>query len=346
MDSGGRLGAGVRHGGTNARMKPTWNQPLRLRPVYQSYIWGGDRIIHKYHRDLPPGIYAESWEVSDRPEGMSVVEGGPFAGRSLKDLVEADSMALLGRPALEGRFPLLVKLIDARERLSVQVHPDDAAAARWGGEPKTEAWYVLEASPGATLYAGWRPGTDRAAVEEAIRTGRIEDLLNVVPVRAGDALWIPGGRVHALGAGILLLEVQQNSNTTYRLYDWGRVGHDGRPRETHVVQALRAIRWHDAASPVCAPTPLEGPAGLQGARLVECPYFRVERWRIMSPAPEPAEASPRARILFVECGAVDFVGHFGVMEIAAGASVLCPAALTDLIIRPRPAATLVRIVVA
>ncbi|MCX7819291.1 MAG: class I mannose-6-phosphate isomerase [Kiritimatiellae bacterium] len=321
-------------------------EPLRFQPVYQSYIWGGDRIAHKYGRDLPPGIYAESWEVSDRSEGMSVVAAGPLAGRTLRELMEADPIAMIGREAPGARFPLLVKLIDARERLSVQVHPDDATAARWGGEPKTEAWYVLEAAPGAVLYAGLRPGTDRAALEEAVRTGRIEDLLNVVPVRAGDALFIPAGRVHALGAGILLLEVQQNSNTTYRLYDWGRVGHDGRPRETHVAQAIRAIRWHDTAGPLCAGVPIGGPPGWQGVRLVACPYFRMERWRITAPAPEPAEPMRSARVLFVEAGAVELAGSFGSVSVTAGGTVLCPAALEGLTIEPRPAATLVRIVVA
>ncbi len=321
------------------------SQPVRFRPVYQSYIWGGDRIVHKYGRNLPPGIYAESWEVSDRPEGMSVVEYGPLAGRTLKDLIMSDPLALLGRSVPEGRFPLLLKLIDARERLSVQVHPDDATAARWGGEPKTEAWYVLEASPGATLYAGLRPGTDRAAVEEAIRTGQIEGLLNVVPVRTGDTLFIPAGRVHALGAGILLLEVQQNSNTTYRLYDWGRVGHDGRPRETHVAQALRAIRWQDSGSPICTPVPLQGPNGWSGSRLVECPYFQMERWKLSSPAQEPLEDVRSARVLFVECGAILLTGEFGSLEASAGMSVLCPAALRDLQIQPQPTATLVRIIV-
>lgn len=327
-------------------MNEMYRQPLRFRPFYQNYIWGGDRIVHKYGRPLPPGIYAESWEICDRPEGMSVVETGALAGRTLKELVEQDAEALLGRPVPDARFPLLIKLIDARERLSVQVHPDETAAARWGGEPKTEAWYILECVPGASLYVGWRPGTDRAEVEEAIRTGRIEDLLNLVPGRPGDALFIPAGRVHALGAGILLLEVQQNSNTTYRLYDWGRVGHDGRPRETHVAQALRAIRWQETSSPVCTAMPIPGPAGWQGVQFVSCSYFRLERWKITCPACEPVEPSPRARILFVEGGALTLTGGFGSLTVSAGVSLLCPAVLSEVTVAPEPFATFLRIVVA
>ncbi len=302
--------------------------PLRFRPVYKDYIWGGDRIVHKYGRPEPPGIYAESWEVADRSEGMSVVADGPLASRTLSELRSADPAGLLGVHARPGPFPLLVKLIDARERLSVQVHPDEVCAARHGGEPKTEAWYVLEAELDACVFAGLRPGVDRAAVEDAIRRTRLEEVLNRVPVAAGDAIFVPGGRVHALDAGLVILEVQQNSNTTYRMYDWGRVGHDGRPRETHVAQALRCVRWTDTSSPRCTPETLPSPPHSQRQRMIGCSAFVMERWRIGA-AVEDQPPAPAMRMWFICDGELLIEGGDQHVRIDAGVTVLLPAAFSS-----------------
>ena len=198
--------------------------PLRFKPVYKDYIWGGDKIIRLYNRQEPHGIYAESWEVSDRADGMSVVSVGPLAGKSLRDVVQTYPFDLFGAKVQAQVFPLLVKLIDSRDRLSVQVHPDVEMAKKYGGEAKTEMWYVLDAEPGAGVFAGLKSGVDAKALSEAMQTDRFEEILTRIPVTKGDAIFIPGGLVHSIDAGCLLLEVQQNSNTTYRIYDWNRRG--------------------------------------------------------------------------------------------------------------------------
>lgn len=298
--------------------------PLIFRPVYRDYIWGGDRILHKYGRAAPPGIYAESWEISARPEGMSVVAAGPWAGQTLQDLIDRRPADVLGAGASAG-FPLLIKLIDARERLSVQVHPDETAAARHGGEPKTEAWYILEAQPGAQVFAGLKPGLRRRDLEDAIRQGRVEETLTALPVQAGDTVFIPGGLVHALDAGILLLEVQQNSNTTYRLYDWDRVGHDGRPRAVHVAEALRTIRWDLRESAIQPPTPLPPRPDCDGESLIQCRQFQMERWRIGQALDDPADG--RFRAWFVVSGTLRVAGGAEEIAVPAGTTFLLPAAL-------------------
>lgn len=224
--------------------------PLRFKPVYKDYVWGGDRIIRKYARGESSGVYAESWELADRDDGMSIVAHGQLKGRSLRFLCETFGAALTGTRAGTGRFPILLKILDARETLSVQVHPDDEAAAMHGGEAKSEMWHVLEADPGACVYDGFVPGVTAASFKEALKSNHLEALLNKRLVKAGDTIFMPGGRVHAIGAGCLLLEIQQNSNTTYRIHDWGRLGADGQPREVHLDQALKVIRWDNGNSDV------------------------------------------------------------------------------------------------
>ena len=318
--------------------------PLRFKPVYKDYIWGGDKIIRLYNRQEPPGIYAESWEVSDRNDGMSVVINGDLAGKSLRDVVLAFGSDLLGTRVHAQAFPLLVKLIDSRERLSVQVHPDDDAAARHGGEAKTEMWYVLEAAPGAAVFAGLKPGVTRRDFEQAIRGTRLENALQTVPVEAGDAIFMPGGRVHALDAGCLILEVQQNSNTTYRIYDWGRVGHDGRPRETHLAEALRAIRWGDAGSSKAVPAPLPAAAPNVRRRIVECPYFRMERLELR--APWRPESDPGTfQVYFAAADALRLEWAGGRMAIPEGGTVLVPAALEVTAATDGAAACALRVIV-
>jgi mannose-6-phosphate isomerase len=307
--------------------------PLQFAPVYKDYIWGGDRIVRKYRRAAPPGIYAESWEVSTRPEGMSVVAGGPHAGRTLEDLVRAWGAALLGTRAPAGRFPLLIKLIDSRERLSVQVHPDDEAARRYGGEAKTEMWYVLDAERGAGVFAGLKPGVDAKAFGEAMQTKRVEELLTRIPVTKGDAVFIPGGLVHTIDAGCLLLEIQQNSNTTYRIYDWDRVGADGKPRPLHLKQALQAIRWDVSSSPKIQPRELGDCGGNQFWEVLRCPYFRLERISLSERMPFGGDGS-RFAVLFVASGRVLIESGGAGETLVPGSSCLVPAALTSCVLKP------------
>lgn len=299
--------------------------PLVFTPVYKDYLWGGDRIIRRYCRSAPPGIYAESWEISDRPEGMSVAANGPLAGRPLDELVRDYGSRLLGTLGPPGRFPLLIKILDARERLSVQVHPDGAAAAAFGGEAKSEAWYVLDAEPDAMVFAGVKPGVAPEQFRRALAAGAVADLLNAIPVVAGDVVFIPGGRLHAVGAGCLLLEVQQNSDTTFRIFDWNRVGGDGKPRALHVDQALRVMRWRDAAATLLREPPEAPEAGVIRERLV-APHFRLDQMAVGGSL-ACSTGGRSFHILFVAKGAVQVKAGGAIVAAAAGTTLLIPAAV-------------------
>lgn len=244
--------------------------PLRFEPILKERVWGGRRLA-ALGKPLPPvgPPIGESWELSDLPEGQSRVADGALAGRTLGELVRERTDELLGPVSLDGgAFPLLVKTLDAAETLSVQVHPDAAVAARLGGRPKSEAWVILDAQAGAVIYLGLRPGTTREALAAAIAAGQVEELLRAVPVRAGDVVPVRPGTVHAISAGVLLAEVQQPSDTTYRLYDWGRLGLDGKPRALHIAESLEAIHLEAAPAPLRAPTRVDlGPFAFEVTRV-------------------------------------------------------------------------------
>lgn len=307
--------------------------PLRFEPVYKDYLWGGDKIIRKFDRSAPPGVYAESWEVSAHPDGMSVVAGGALAGRTLADLVADLGEQLVGTRTRTPYFPLLIKLIDAKQQLSVQVHPNDATAAEYGGEAKTEMWYVLQADPGAFVYAGLVPGCSSDTLKKAVADNTVEDLMVTIPVKAGDAIFIPGGRVHAIGTGCLLLEAQQTSNTTYRLYDWARKGPDGKTRELHVEQALQVIDWDDRSSAlVYEGSTVSGDA--TGYRVVyRSPYFRMEHARFAEPVTGGTDGST-FEVLFCASGSAVLESEAGAEKLAAGTSILIPAASCDYTLSP------------
>jgi len=212
------------------------NTPLHFRPLYQERVWGGRNFESKLGRTLPENkVIGESWEVVDRSEAQSVVAEGPHAGKSLRELIREDPVAIMGEGwDPERPFPILVKWLDCQERLSLQVHPPADVAPRLGGEPKTENWYVADATEGAGLIVGLRRGVTREAFEKAIHDSTLESLVHRFPVSAGDSILVQSGRLHAIDAGNLILEIQQNSDTTYRVYDWGRVGLDGTPRQLHI----------------------------------------------------------------------------------------------------------------
>ena len=257
---------------------------------------------------------------------MSVVTKGPLAGKTLKELIKSMGKDLLGSRAPEGEFPLLIKLIDSKQSLSVQVHPSDETAARFGGEAKTEMWYALDADDGAQVYAGLKRGTDAKAFKKAMEEDTLKDILGVVPISKGEAVFIPGGRVHAIDAGCLLLEVQQNSNTTYRIYDWGRVGSDGKPRDLHVEQALKVIEWNDQDDPKVIPKPIESADGNEWYEILVTSYFRLERvvlTRDGSQAGDPGTF----QILFVSEGVVALDWESGTDILTAGSTCMIPAAL-------------------
>ncbi len=298
--------------------------PLLLRPLYRRYIWGGRRFATVLGRDLPAGDdFAESWELVDRGDDQSVVAAGPLAGTPLGEIVRRSGGELFGRNAPLDVFPLLFKFLDASRDLSVQVHPDDSRAARLGtpDRGKTEAWYVVEAAAGSRVYAGLREGADLSSFAAAVRAGRCEDLLHSFEARAGDCIFIPAGTVHAIGAGLMVAEIQQSSDVTYRLHDWNRTGPDGKPRPLHVDAGLEAVTRTAAVGPV-RPAPTADPAV---QRLVTCDYFLLDEVR---PAGQWAIGGDDAcHFLAVLSGEVRCEDRWGLPSIPRGGCVLLPASI-------------------
>jgi mannose-6-phosphate isomerase len=301
--------------------------PLRFQPIYKDRVWGGCNLAEIYGRSLPPGPpIGESWEITDRPEGVSVVSQGPLAGRTLAELMSTDPRGLLGNAAdRRGRFPLLVKILDAREVLSLQVHPPAAIAARLGGESKTEMWYFTGATADGEILAGLRQGVTRADFERSISNQSVADCFHRIRVRPGDAMFLPSGRVHALGAGLLLFEIQENSDTTYRVFDWNRQGLDGKPRPLHIAESLASIDFTDKEpSLITAPWIHQGP--LENRSLVDDPVFRVEAWRAPVAGRHPLRLS-RCVILGIVEGALSVRTSSGEWRLRQGDFCLLPAAL-------------------
>jgi len=294
---------------------------LRFAPIYQERVWGGSALHDALGRALPAGgkPIGESWEIVDRPEAQSRVAGGPWAGRTLRELMEKESAAVMG-PGWDKTkvFPILVKWLDARERLSLQVHPPAAKAKELGGEPKTENWYVAEAAPGAGMIAGLKRGVTRAQFEKELRGGDLEKLVHRFPAKRGESLFVPSGRLHAIDAGLLILEIQQNSDTTYRVYDWGRVGLDGKPRALHVEQSLASIDFEDFE-----PGPIS--AGKDETVLAECEHFRLRRVSLAPGAELKFGGNEEPRIVSVAEGRVT-TDELQLGELERGANVLVPYA--------------------
>lgn len=282
--------------------------PLILRPVYRRYIWGGRRFATALGRELPPGDdYAESWELVDRGADQSLVAAGPLAGTPLGMLVRDRGGELLGRHAPKPAFPLLFKFLDACRDLSVQVHPDDARAARLTPPDfgKTEAWYVVDAVPGSRIYAGLAPGVDAAGFASALRGNRCAEVLHAFEARPGDCIFIPAGTVHAIGAGLLVAEIQQSSDVTYRLHDWGRTGPDGKPRPLHVEAGLEATTRLGPVEPVRATTTADHAV----RRLVTSDYFLFDE--VLPPASWQVGGDDGCHFLAVLSGSVRFAAQIG-----------------------------------
>lgn len=280
---------------------------------------------HVGRMDTPMGIVAESWEITDREDGMSVVCEGPLAGKTLRELIEADPEAMLGTSASGEVFPLLIKVLDAAKTLSVQVHPNDETAAKFGGEAKTETWYILEAEPDACVYCGVEAGVTATKFLKAIKDNQLDPLLKKIPVQAGDAIFVPGGRVHAIASGCLLLEVQQNSNTTYRIYDWGRVDGKGKGRELHIDQALQVSVLEEEEDALTPPKGVKPLAGMPREQIMRSPYFLLERLRVSGEAVLPSNPSG-FQVLFAIDGDLKVSSGGESVEVSAGSSVLLPAA--------------------
>lgn len=287
---------------------------LNFKPIYQERVWGGRHLESFLSRKLPGRApIGESWDLVDRPEAQSVITSGQWAGQTLRETMLRHSAEIMGPSWPKDRpFPILVKWLDCRDRLSVQVHPPASVAGKLGGEPKTENWYFAHVEPGAAVYAGLRAGIGRKEFEAAIADGTVEKTLERPAVHQGDSLLIHSGVMHAIDAGNVILEIQQNSDTTYRVYDWGRVGLDGKPRALHVRESLECLTANDA------PPPRLVQAQSASAVLAQCREFTIRQVRLQ--AGERLEFAPRQqpRILSVVEGGDEALG------LCLGDNVLVP----------------------
>ena len=316
--------------------------PFIFQPIFKERIWGGRELERLYAKQLPPGKrIGESWEISDRPGGASVIANGPMAGKTLCWLMKNHARELLGdaSPAGENRFPLLCKILDARETLSLQVHPPAAEAAGLKSESKTEMWFIADASPGAELFVGLKRGVTRAAFEKKISDGSVADCFHRIPVRADDAMFLPSGRVHAIGAGLVIFEIQQNSDTTYRVFDWNRTGLDGKPREVHVAQSLASIDFNDF-EPKLVPSKFNQAPNFKCRHLVQDPLFNVQEMMFEN-AGSVTLVGQQLRIIAIVKGAATIIGgnSNASVDLKPGQFCLIPACLKGVEIKTKPQTT-------
>lgn len=295
--------------------------PLTFKPILMERIWGGQKLADLFGKQLPAGkLIGESWEMVDRPEAQSIVRGDALAGKTLHELWKQHRKEIFGDLPGTPRFPLLVKLLDARERLSLQVHPPEKVATKLGGETKTEFWYVAAAEPDAEIFVGLREAMTAGDFEEAVRSGRVAKHVHTIPVKAGNAMFLPAGRFHGIGGGNVLIEVQQNSDTTYRVFDWNRVDPTTRrPRELHVEQALQCIDFNDVRPKLIEP---------MGDLLVKHELFEIQKWNLDS----PREIAPAGQFAIVCC--LSGTLRCADVDLAPGEFCLIPAQLEDRRLKP------------
>jgi mannose-6-phosphate isomerase len=318
--------------------------PLIFNPIFKERIWGGREIEKLYGKKLPAGkLIGESWEISDRPNDESIVANGKFAGKNLRWLMENHARELLGdaKPAGGNRFPLLIKILDAREKLSLQVHPPASNAAGLNGEPKTEMWFIADAAPGAELFVGLKRGVTRAEFEKKISDGSVAECFHRMPVHAGDTMFLPSGRVHAIGSGLVIFEIQQNSDTTYRVFDWNRVGLDGKPRELHVAQSLASIDFNDF-EPKLAGENFAGDDKIKSRSLVHDPLFNAEHLEIKSGTVAKLKEH-QLQIIAAVSGQIEIKGNSEIVNLSAGQFCLVPASLERTEILAKSDAALLRV---
>lgn len=296
-------------------------------PVYKDYPWGGSRIPETYHRNVSGEVFAESWEISDHDDGMSIVSSGPLAGKTFRELLQKNPQNILGTKVHGSKFPLLIKLIDAKKKLSVQVHPNNATAAEFGGEAKTEMWYMLGDNP-AQVYYGLNSQVTRESFIQSIKDKTTAQTMHAIPVEKGNCIFVPGGKVHAIDADCLMLEVQQNSNTTYRIYDWDRMGNDGKPRDLHIDQAINAINWDDHTDPLIKPKTLTDTDQLKHDELMQCEYFKLEKLAFKGSIKTHMDGTT-FHALFITDGTAEISWDNQTLNVDSGTSVLIPAALPN-----------------
>jgi mannose-6-phosphate isomerase len=293
--------------------------PLQFKPLFKDRIWGGQQLREVFDKDLPADRkIGESWELADLPEDKSKIVNGPLAGQTIGAVIAEYGTAITGNASYTPPFPLLIKILDAQDVLSVQVHPDAETCRRTGkGEPKTEGWYIIDAKPGAVIYKGLKPGTTKEQFARAIENGTCEDYLVKVPVQVGECHFLPSGTCHAIGAGLLIAEIQQPSDTTYRVFDWNRVDPaTGKGRQLHVADALESIHFDPSGDNLSVE---------RTGRLVDADEFKVDKGHQMAGCEVLLTGqmkvltilSGRGRIIAEQMETVDFV---------KGNTLLIPAA--------------------
>lgn len=301
--------------------------PIKLKPAFKDYLWGGTRLRDDFGKDCDFDKVAESWELSCHKDGNSVVADGEFAGLTLAQYIEKEGKSVLGTNCEKfENFPILIKLIDAKDNLSVQVHPNNEYAQRVEGEyGKTEMWYVVDCDEGASLLYGFKHNITKEEFRERIENNTLLEVTNSVPVKKGDVFFIEAGTLHAIGKGILIAEIQQNSNTTYRIYDYGRVGADGKPRQLHIDKAVDVTNLCPAK-----PYPQSEPVDMGGwtkKRLAKCEYFTVDVINVDTSAALEADKSSFVNILVLDGGCVLSSEGNDAVELKKGDSVFIPAGL-------------------
>lgn len=296
-------------------------QAIVFEPLYKQRVWGGRSLETDYGRKLPSADdpYGESWELVDRPDEQSVVKDGPFAGKTLGELWTESRSEIFGEGLTGERFPLLIKVLDARDDLSIQVHPPVELAEQLGGEPKTEMWYIAAADPGATLYVGVKDGVTEETFRAALEDGSIADQVHAIRPQTGESIFIPSGRLHAIGAGLVIFEIQQNSDTTYRVFDWNRLGLDGQPRDLHVEESMKCIDFSDVELGMDSP---------RGDVLASCEHFTVSRAERLAGEVFLPENRDQFAILAVEKGSLEGEGN---VLLRRGDFALLPRGVSSLV---------------
>ncbi|MBN2037506.1 MAG: class I mannose-6-phosphate isomerase [Chitinispirillaceae bacterium] len=307
-------------------------EPLFPEPIYKETIWGGSALYRRFNRPVPPDrTIGESWEIVSLGSDQSVITNGPAANTTLAALLAECRTDLLGRVESFAAFPLLNKFIDAQERLSVQVHPTDRHARTygWGEYGKTECWYVVDAEPGAQIIVGFKRDVTREQISHAIERTALDELLNYIPIQSGDVLYLPAGTVHAILKGTLIYEVQETSDATLRLYDWGRVDAHGKSRPLHVHDALTVVETRAGGSCMIPPITFNENGYRRSLRMA-CRYFALEQYVCESDAAFILTAKNSFRVLTVLSGSLRLRYPSGSVEATSGTTMLLPAVLRNL----------------
>lgn len=317
--------------------------PLLFEPILKRIRWGGRRLGTRLGKHIGSETdYAESWEIADHADGCSRVRSGPLAGQSLPSLMQQFGTRLMGRGYSGSQFPLLIKFLDANDWLSLQVHPDDLLARQYapGENGKTEAWVILDALPDSRLCTGLKPGMSAELLRTALQNGTIESCLHLIPAQPGDCIFVPAGTVHALGPGILLAEVQQQSNLTFRLYDWGRVDSSGKPRPVHLKESLECTDFERGPAHPVTPAAVSG-CHHNCEELVRCDFFVIRRHRTTVPVTIPLNDAFRILMVLDGHGTISSPG--GALDTVCGDTVLVPAESPEIRLSPQTPMTVLEV---